>query len=49
MNRKPLINKDIIKKGLIAGTDGDEGYRADAAGDREPQRLQGSRETTFPL
>jgi hypothetical protein len=46
MNRKPLRNKDIIKKGLIAGTDGDEGYRADAAGDREPQ---GSRETTFPL
>jgi hypothetical protein len=37
MNRKPLINKDIIKKGLIAGTAGDEGYRADAAGDREPQ------------
>lgn len=37
MNRKPLRKKDIIKKGLIAGTDGDEGYRADAAGDREPQ------------
>ncbi|KAI4297998.1 hypothetical protein L6164_037852 [Bauhinia variegata] len=25
------------KKGLVAGTDGDEGYRADAAGYREPQ------------
>ena len=37
MNRKPLRKKDIIKKGLIAVTDGDEGYRADAAGDREPQ------------
>jgi hypothetical protein len=30
MNRKPLRNKDL-KKGLISGTDGDEGYRADAA------------------
>jgi len=40
MNRKPLRKKERHnkkKKGLIAGTDGDEGYRADAAGDREPQ------------
>ena len=36
----------LFVKGLVAGTDGDEGYRADAAGYREPQ---GSRETTFPL
>ena len=37
MNRKPLRKKDIIKnkKGLIAGTDGDEGYGADAASDRQ--------------
>ncbi|KAK7325674.1 hypothetical protein VNO80_33826 [Phaseolus coccineus] len=34
MNRKPFRNK---KKGLVAGTDGDEGNRADAAGYREPQ------------
>lgn len=47
MNRKPFRKKERIKKkGLVAGTDGDEGYRADAAGYREPC---GSRETTFPL
>jgi len=34
MNRKPFRKK---KKGLVAGTDGDEGNRADAAGYREPQ------------
>lgn len=28
MNRKPFRKKDKIKKkGLVAGTDGDEGYR----------------------
>lgn len=27
----------LFVKGLVAGTDGDEGYRADAAGYREPQ------------
>ncbi|KAI5382378.1 hypothetical protein KIW84_MT0028 (mitochondrion) [Lathyrus oleraceus] len=32
------LQKDIIKRlGLVAGTDGNEGYRADAAGYREPQ------------
>ena len=34
MNRKPFRKKERIK---VAGTDGDEGYRADAAGYREPQ------------
>lgn len=36
MNRKPFKKKER-KKGLVAGTDGNEGYRADAAGYREPQ------------
>jgi len=40
MSRKPFRKKKHNNKGLVAGTDGDEGYRADAAGYRE---------TTFPL
>lgn len=36
MNRKPFRKKDI-KKSLVAGTDGDEGYRADTTGSWEPQ------------
>jgi hypothetical protein len=38
MNHEPLRNKDIVKKkkkALIARTDDDEGYRADAANDWE--------------
>ena len=40
MSRKPFRKKKTHNKGLVAGTDGDEGYRADVAGYRE---------TTFPL
>ena len=48
MNRKPFRKKDIIKKkGLVAGTDGDEVCRYG----RLPgtARLQGSRETMVPF
>lgn len=37
MSRKPFRKKKHNNKGLVAGTDGNEGYRADAAGYREPQ------------
>ncbi|KAK7373309.1 hypothetical protein VNO80_06711 [Phaseolus coccineus] len=39
MNRKPFRNK---KKGLVAGTDGDEGNRADAAGYRDRKIERGA-------
>lgn len=50
MNRKPFRKKDIIKKkGLVAGPDGDEDYRADTAGYREPQGCKVPGKQRFPL